>query len=303
MRWFVPATAWLTLYFKRGKSKLDTDTASPRPLLMGIVNVTPDSFSDGGRYLSSPVAINHAQAMINDGADILDIGAESTRPGAAPVSETEQLDRLLPVIEGLMTATDRAPRISVDTRSPQVARAALKAGATIVNDVGGGELPAMLNLVAASKAAIVLMHMQGTPQTMQAEPQYKDVVAEVKAFLLARASSAEAAGIAKEKIMIDPGIGFGKTRMHNLKLLASLNEFVATGYPVLLGTSRKRFMGRICNETVFSELVGATCATTALGVQAGVGLFRVHDVKANRQAADVAWACVNAAKGRDALED
>ena len=261
-----------------------------RPVLVGIVNVTPDSFSDGGSYASAQAACAHALGLVEEGADVIDIGGESTRPGSSPTATRTQLDRVLPVIT---TLTQRVPAhvmVSIDTRDPVVAARALEAGAGIVNDVSAGRADGMFEAVAAARAYLVLMHMQGTPATMQDNPSYEDVVAEVIAYLQERAQAAERAGVARERIIIDPGIGFGKTRSHNLQLLAQLVAFVATGYPVLLGTSRKRFMGAICEETVFTELLGATCATTALGVGAGVRMFRVHDVKPNRQAADVAWA-------------
>lgn len=261
-----------------------------RPLVMGILNVTPDSFSDGGCFEAVTRAVAQAELMTGAGADIVDVGGESTRPGSAATPTDVQLARVIPVIEALRAARP-AGVISVDTRSAAVAAAALAAGARIVNDVGGGRAPGMLETVAAHGAAIVLMHMQGEPATMQAAPSYRDVVGEVLDFLLARAEAAEDAGIPRAAVALDPGIGFGKTREHNLRLLAALPRFVASGYAVLLGTSRKRFMGAICAETEPRELVGATCATTALGVAAGVRIVRVHDVKPNRQAADVAWAC------------
>lgn len=272
-----------------------------RPRIMGILNVTPDSFSDGGRHDQVDAAVAHAMQMIAEGADIIDVGGESTRPGAAKVSTDEQIARTKPVIAQIAKhlksqETDRSIVISIDTMSAAVAGAAIEAGAEIINDVSAGTVDSdMFNVAAKLDVAIVLMHMLGTPQTMQENPNYDDAVAEIRQYLIDRASKAEAAGVAPSQIMIDPGIGFGKTKRHNLELLAHLNQFVKTGYPVLLGTSRKRFMGAICsdhegNAPLPAELVGATCATTALGVAQGVMLFRVHDVKANRQAADVAWA-------------
>ncbi|MCP5201988.1 MAG: dihydropteroate synthase [Gammaproteobacteria bacterium] len=269
----------------------DTLRQDDRPLVMGVLNVTPDSFSDGGRYAAIDAARVHAERMVAEGADIIDIGGESTRPGAAPVDAAVQLARVLPIIAALRARLPATVALSIDTRNADVAAAALDAGARIVNDVAAASAPGMLEGVAARGAGLVLMHMQGEPRTMQQAPRYEDVVAEVLEFLLARAAAAEAAGIARTAIAIDPGIGFGKTREHNLRLLAALPRFCASGYAVLLGTSRKRFMGAICAETEPTELVGATCATTALGVAAGVRIVRVHDVKPNRQAADVAWAC------------
>ena len=261
-----------------------------RPLLMGILNVTPDSFSDGGKFVDVEAACRWAEKMVADGADIIDVGGESTRPGAAAIAPQVQIERVLPVVSELRGRLPQTISLSVDTRSVEVAQSVLGAGANIVNDVSAGQETDMFATVAAHGAGIVLMHMQGSPATMQDEPHYHDVTAEVCAFLLSRAQAAEAAGIARTSIALDPGLGFGKTRTHNLRLLATLKELVAYGYVVLLGTSRKRFMGSICGEINPRELLGATCATTALGVAAGARIFRVHDVKANRQAADVAWA-------------
>ncbi|MEX2479539.1 MAG: dihydropteroate synthase [Gammaproteobacteria bacterium] len=263
-----------------------------RPLLMGILNVTPDSFSDGGRFVDLERACAHAEQMVAEGADIIDVGGESTRPRAQPVADDVQLERVVPVIEQLRSRlAGRRVSLSIDTRSPRVAATALAAGASIANDVSGGVSPEMLSVVASHGAGLVLMHMQGLPATMQLDPQYTDVVREVGDYLVARAARALEAGIAREALAIDPGIGFGKTREHNLCLLARLDELVSKGYTVLLGTSRKRFMGAICAETDPAELLGATAATTAMAVMAGVRIVRVHDIKANRQAADVAWAC------------
>ncbi len=262
-----------------------------RPLLMGILNVTPDSFSDGGRHFDSGVAVAHGLRMAQEGADIIDIGGESTRPGAARVSAADQLQRVLPVLKELCRQLPSGCRVSIDTTRSDVADAAVSEGANIINDVSAGrDAPAMFDLARRSGADIILMHMQGSPETMQSAPSYQDAVSEVLQFLMVRAKAAEVAGIAREQITIDPGIGFGKSKLHNLQLLAGLKTLVQTGYPVLLGASRKCFMGSICNVTEFHELVGATCATTALGVLAGVRVFRVHDIKENRQALDVAWA-------------
>lgn len=267
--------------------------ATARPLIMGILNVTDDSFSDGGRFRETDAAVRHALDMIEQGADIIDVGGESTRPGADRVSIEIQIKRIVPVITLLRQHKSDIP-ISIDTTSAVVAGAALNAGAGIINDVSAGrDDDAMLQLVATRNAPIILMHMQGTPATMQDNPRYENVVDEIKTFLLERARRAEAAGISKSNIILDPGIGFGKTKRHNLELLANLQQFTGLGYLVMLGASRKRFMGSICAIESYSELVGATCATTALGIQAGVKIFRVHDVKANRQAADVAFAVLN----------
>jgi dihydropteroate synthase len=266
----------------------------PGPLIMGVLNVTPDSFSDGGRFLAPEAAVERARTMVAEGAALIDVGAESTRPGSQPVAPEEQLRRSLGVIRALRAALPEDVVISIDTRSVVVARAALAAGAGLLNDVSAGAEAGMLELAASAGVPICLMHMQGTPATMQQDPHYEDVVAEVLAGLEGRVAAAVAAGVPRSRCLIDPGIGFGKTRSHNLALLAALPAFVATGSPVLLGTSRKRFMGAICRETEPQALVGATCATTALGVVAGVKVFRVHDVRANRQAAEVAFAIATA---------
>ena len=283
--------------------------ALDRPRTMGILNVTPDSYSDGGRFIDIPAAVDHALAMVVDGADVIDVGGESTRPGSQPVPIDEQIRRVVGVIAALRPRLDattlgKGVVISIDTTQPRVAAAALDAGAGLINDVNAGREPGMLTLAAARRAPIALMHMQGTPATMQAAPTYSDVVAEVEAFLVKRVRDAIDAGLAPSQLLIDPGIGFGKTKAHNLALLAALPRFVKLGYGVLLGTSRKRFMGAVCSRRSLASgepesptpesLVGATCATTALGVAAGVRLFRVHDVWANYQASQVAWAIANA---------
>ncbi len=261
-----------------------------RPRIAGILNLTPDSFSDGGRYPDTGAAIEHALGMVEEGADLIDVGGESTRPGSPPVPAAEQMRRVLRVIEGLRARLPPNVSISIDTTLSVVAEAALMAGASLINDVSAGRDPRMFQVAAAHAVPLVLMHMRGTPATMQADPRYEDVVEEVRAFLVERARGAEAAGIPREHLIIDPGIGFGKTREHNLSLLARLGRLVDTGYAVMLGTSRKRFMGSVCSEQEPARLVGATAATTALGVLAGVEWFRVHDVRPNRQAADVAIA-------------
>lgn len=260
-----------------------------KPLIMGILNVTPDSFSDGGRYAEVADAVRQVEKMLREGVDIIDIGGESTRPGAEPVPADEQIRRVVPVITAIRAFTDTL--ISIDTMSSTVAKAALVAGANMINDVSGGQQDAnMLPLAAEAQVPIVLMHRQGMSKTMQDNPYYEDVVQEVLDALQARIQTALATGIKKENIALDPGIGFGKRKQDNLDLLAHLEVFVALGFPVLLGTSRKRFMGSICEVSDPAELVTATAVTTALGVMAGVKVFRVHDVKENRQAADVAWA-------------
>jgi dihydropteroate synthase len=269
-----------------------------KPLLMGILNVTPDSFSNDGEHFNTAVAIEHALVMIKEGADIIDIGGESTRPGAQRVSIAEQLNRVIPVIDGVVSAIPDSIPISIDTTSSKVAEAAFKAGASIINDVSAGrEDEEILEFAAESKALLILMHMQGQPRNMQDAPTYTNVVEEIKDFLCERASHAEVKGVEPERILIDPGVGFGKSIQDNLDLIANLSELIASGYGVLLGASRKSFMNSICEVESYSELVGATCATTALAVLAGVKIIRVHDVKENRQAIDVTYALKQSTPG------
>lgn len=262
-----------------------------RPVIMGILNLTPDSFSDGGSYTEKGRAVQFALQMVRDGAEIIDVGGESTRPDSKRVSPEEQLRRVVDTISALRRTLPAHILISIDTTSSVVARAAVSAGASIINDVRSGrDDEQIFQFAAEEKLPIILMHMQGTPQTMQINPFYQDVIKEVFDFLIERCEKAQSYGVLKENIIIDPGIGFGKTREHNLRLLSCLTQFTASDYPVLLGASRKSFMGDICADAKPMELLGATCASTSLGVQAGVRIFRVHDVKENRQAADVAWA-------------
>ena len=258
-------------------------TPAQKPVVMGIVNVTPDSFSDGGQYLDVPAAIAHGRELEADGAVILDVGGESTRPGAEPVSESEELRRVLPVIEGLRAAGAQA-RISIDTSKAAVARAALEAGASIVNDVTAlrGD-PAMVGVVAEHGAECCLMHMLGRPRTMQQDPHYDEVVADVKGFLEARMSFAVAHGVAEERILLDPGIGFGKTDVHNLELLGRLHELTELGRPIVIGTSRKSFLGRLTGRPVQDRLA-ATIATNVIAYERGARIFRVHDVAPVRDA-------------------
>ena len=265
-----------------------------RPRVMGIVNVTPDSFSDGGRFADAASGIEHARRLIAQGADILDIGGESTRPGAAPVSAFDEILRVVPVIEAARAAS--AVPISIDTMKPEVARAAVKAGATIWNDVSALRFsPDAPELAAELGCEVVLMHMLGEPGTMQDAPRYDDVVAEVEAFLLARAFTAMAAGVAKEKIWLDPGIGFGKTPDHNLALLAALPRFVALGYPVLLGASRKRFIAGVDpSAREADDRLGGSLAAHLAGAAAGVAAVRVHDVRETVQALRVQAAIAGA---------
>ena len=268
---------------------------SRSPLVMGIVNVTPDSFSDGGRFLGRDAALDHARRLIADGADILDVGGESTRPGADPVSEDEELARVVPVIAALAAETDRP--ISVDTVKPGVARAAVAAGARVWNDVtalrgAAGSLAAAAEL----GCEVVLMHMQGEPRTMQAEPHYDDVVREVAEFLAGRAAAAMAAGVARENIWLDPGVGFGKHMIrHNLPLMAGLCEIVELGFPVLLGASRKSFISALdpVARTAGDRLGGSLAAALA-GAAAGVAAVRVHDVRETVQALKV-WTAITQA--------
>jgi len=261
-------------------------------VVMGIVNVTPDSFSDGGLYLDRSAAVAHALELEAAGAAILDVGGESTRPGATPVSEAQELARVVPVIEGIRAAGSRA-QISIDTSKAAVAAAALRAGATLVNDVTAlrGDLE-MGAVIAQAGADCCLMHMLGEPRTMQHDPRYEDVVDEVRAFLAERIEFARARGIAAEQIMVDPGIGFGKTIDHNLELLRRLDELVALGHPVAIGTSRKSFLGRITARPL-ADRVAATIAANVLAYVRGARVFRVHDVAANHDALAITAATVN----------
>ncbi len=259
---------------------------------MGVVNVTPDSFSDGGQFLDPGAAIAHALALQSEGAAILDIGGESTRPGAAGVPAHIELARVVPVIEGLLSAGVQAA-LSIDTSKATVAAAALRAGATIVNDVTAlREAPGIAELVADSGAELCLMHMLGDPRTMQHEPRYDDVVADVKRFLEERMMFAVAHGVAQERIMLDPGIGFGKTVAHNLELLRRLPEIVALGRPVVIGTSRKSFLGKLTGRDVHQRLY-ATIATNVLAYERGARIFRVHDVGPLHDALTVTAATVS----------
>lgn len=265
------------------------------PSIMGVVNVTPDSFSDGGRYLSVEAAVDHGLRLLDQGADMLDIGGESTRPGAEPLSVQAEIDRVLPVIEALRQSTP-CP-ISIDTLKPEVARAAVRTGATIWNDVtalrGSDDAAAV---AAELGVPVVLMHMQGEPGTMQLAPHYENVVAEVCAFLSERADAAMAAGVAREAISLDPGIGFGKTLSHNLTLLAHLDQIMALGFPVLLGVSRKRFVQAIDPTALEpTDRLGGSLAAALAGVRAGVDVIRVHDVRETVQALRV-WQAIEAAR-------
>jgi dihydropteroate synthase len=258
-----------------------------RPLVMGIVNVTPDSFSDGGRHLLRDAAIAHAQQLIAEGADILDIGGESTRPGAQMVSVQQELDRVLPVIEGLRGA---GVPLSIDTCKAEVMRAALAAGVHMVNDIDALQQPEALAAVVAGDAAVCLMHKQGQPQTMQLEPHYRDVLREVMDFLRARIAAVEAAGVARDRIVADPGFGFGKTLEHNLTLLRNLDKFSELGVPLLAGLSRKSMLGALTGQEI-GHRVSASVAAALIAVQRGASIVRVHDVRATCDALKI-WNAV-----------
>ena len=258
-------------------------TLGERTHVMGILNVTPDSFSDGGQYLDVQQALDHAKLMVAEGATLVDIGGESSRPGASPVSTAEELERVLPIVRAIADALDVV--ISIDTSKAEVARKALEAGAHIVNDITAlrGD-PKMVSVVAEMEAGLILMHMKGTPRTMQQAPQYEDVVRDVWASLSERVQYADAQGVAPERIIIDPGIGFGKTTEHNVELLRHLSEFRSLNKPLLIGTSRKSFIGNILDLPV-TERAEGTVATVCWAIVHGADIVRVHDVKANVRAA------------------
>ena len=256
--------------------------ALDRPLVMGIVNVTPDSFSDGGRWLDPLAAVEQGRALALAGADIIDVGGESTRPGSDEVPVAEELDRVAPVVNALVNGLDTP--ISIDTRHPEVAEACLGQGASIVNDVSGFRDPAMVALAAAGDAGLVVMHMLGEPKTMQAEPKYADVVAEVSAYLGGQAAMLERAGVGGDRIALDPGIGFGKTTRHNLELLRHLPGLAMLGYPVLVGASRKRFIGEIVGEVQPDRRLAGSVAVAVWAAMHGASIVRVHDVVETVQA-------------------
>jgi dihydropteroate synthase len=247
-----------------------------KPLIMGVVNITPDSFSDGGRFLDRDAAVAHARRLAEEGAEILDLGGESTRPGAAPVSEEEELRRVLPVLEKISDLC-----VSVDTRRPAVMKAALAAGASMINDVDALGAPGAVEAIGADTCAVCLMHKKGEPATMQRDPHYDDVVAEVKSFLKQRIEAVKAGGIAAERIVVDPGFGFGKTAQHNLELLRKLSELKKLGVPVLAGLSRKSTLGKVTGRPVEERLAGSL-AMALLALQGGATILRVHDVKETR---------------------
>lgn len=249
-----------------------------RPLIMGIVNVTPDSFSDGGQHPTYGTALAHALRLVEEGADILDIGGESTRPGAADVTPDEELERVVPLVESL--AREGVP-LSVDTSKPEVMRAAIGAGAAIINDVRALQAPGAVDAVADSDCGVVLMHMQGMPRTMQTAPRYEDVVAEIRVFLRERLGALEAAGISPERIALDPGFGFGKTVEHNFTLLRELQRFTSLGCPVVAGLSRKSMLGAVTGRAV-GERATASVVGAVLAAERGARVLRVHDVAATR---------------------
>lgn len=277
------------MILQAGRFRLDLG----RPQVMGIVNVTPDSFSDGGTHASPDLAVDFAWRLVEDGAQILDIGGESTRPGAEPVSPAQELDRVMPVLERLK---DCPVPISIDTYKPEVMRTALAAGASMVNDVKALTGQDAMEAVAASDAAVCLMHMQGEPRTMQDHPDYADVVKEVKEFLASRLAAAGAAGIMQERLVADPGFGFGKTFVHNLELLRHLEAFSELGVPVLVGISRKGMLGKITGREP-GERVHGSVAAALLAVLKGASIVRVHDVRAMRDALEVYNAVAGAEHG------
>jgi len=269
-----------TMRLRCGQFTLDLT----RPRVMGILNVTPDSFSDGGSYTQTNLALAQAHQLIEEGADILDIGGESTRPNAEPVSLQEELNRVIPVIEALSSQIDIP--ISIDTYKPAVMRAAIAAGASIVNDVKALQESGAVEAVAASDVGVCLMHMQGTPQTMQTDPQYEDVVQAVADFLSARIAVCKQAGIAQQRLLIDPGFGFGKTRAHNITLIQQLSDITALDYPVLVGLSRKSVLGQMTGNDVDARLY-ASVSAAVIAAMKGAKILRVHDVKATVEALKV----------------
>ena len=267
-----------------------------RPLIMGVLNVTPDSFSDGGKFLQLKQSLSHAEVLIAEGADILDIGGESTRPGAAPVSLDEERRRVLPVLEKLASGT--IP-VSIDTQKPELMREAVAAGASLINDVNGFRAPGAFEAVAGSNAALCIMHMQGEPRSMQHNPSYNNVIDEVRDYLVARVRAAEAFGIARERLVIDPGFGFGKTLVHNLELLRRLREFHGIAGALLAGLSRKSLLGTLTGREP-AQRVHASVAAALLAVQNGAQIVRVHDVAATKDALAV-WQAVQDSVAR--IED
>ena len=258
-----------------------------QPRIMGVLNITPDSFSDGGAWLTVEKAVAHARQMADAGADIIDVGGESTRPGSAPVSAGEEMQRVLPVIEALRASID-VP-VSIDTQKPAVMRAAVAAGAGMINDENALQAPGAVEMAASLGVPVCLMHMQGMPESMQENPEYADVVTEVRQFLADRANACLAAGMARERILLDPGFGFGKTTRHNLLLLQQLDQLVAEGYPVLVGLSRKSLIGKVLGLPVDERLYPGL-ALAVLAVWQGAAIVRTHDVRATREAMDMCHA-------------
>jgi dihydropteroate synthase len=280
----------------RNTDRAGTLTPGPGPVVVGILNITPDSFSDGGEFLDPGAAAEHAATMLDEGADILDVGGESTRPGSDPVSQEEEIQRVIPVLERILSVRPEAV-ISVDTYRSVTATAALEAGASLVNDVTAlrGD-PRIASVIQEAACPVILMHMQGEPKTMQKQPHYEDVVREVRDFLAERAEYAVAAGIRPENVILDPGIGFGKNLDHNLDLLRNLDAIVDLGFPVLIGASRKSFMEKITGVQEARDRVSGTVATTVLAYERGATFFRVHDVRANREALAVAEAVLHTSR-------
>jgi dihydropteroate synthase len=274
----------------QGDKRVGSLTQAPDPVLMGILNVTPDSFSDGGEFFGIKPAIVQAKKMLDEGADMIDVGGESTRPGSDPASTEEELRRVLPVVRGILESRPET-KISIDTYRASTAETALDAGARVVNDVTAlrGD-PRMAGLVAERGCPVVLMHMLGEPKSMQRDPRYENVVREVRDFLVGRVKHAVSAGVREENVILDPGIGFGKTLTHNLELLNGLNVFVELGFPVLVGTSRKSFLGKILGSDAVGDRLFGTVATNVIAYERGATLFRVHDVRANKEALRVAAA-------------
>ena len=272
------------------KNKLDFS----KPIIMGILNVTPDSFSDGGIYPSTQSAVDKAMIMIEQGATIIDVGGESTRPGSERVSPVEQKRRIVDVISQLKIVMPKDTIISVDTTSSEVADAAISLGVEMINDISGGkDDDKMMTLVAKHNVYYCIMHMQGSPKTMQDNPSYKDVIFEISNFLNSRADKAIKSGVNKEKIILDPGIGFGKKTEHNLDILKNLDKISNLGYYTLLGTSRKKIFSEVAEKNNPEDRVAGTCASSALGVMANINIFRVHDIWQNKQAIDIAFAIKN----------
>jgi dihydropteroate synthase len=274
----------------QGDKRVGSLIQVPDPVLMGILNVTPDSFSDGGEFFGVKPAIVQAEKMLDEGAHIIDLGGESTRPGSDPVSPEEELRRVLPVVRGILESRPET-KISIDTYRASTAEAALDAGARVVNDVTAlrGD-SRMAGLVAERGCPVVLMHMLGEPKSMQRDPRYDDVVREVRDFLVGRVEYAISAGVREENVILDPGIGFGKILRHNLELLNGLNVFVELGFSVLVGASRKSFLGKILGSDATGDRLFGTVATNVIAYERGATLFRVHDIRANKEALKVAAA-------------